>query len=184
MIALGLEQAVEAWHHHELGVEARENVRNEIRDNKQAIDGARPIVAKNKEDCQHSLEVVRLYLAHKPPKHGEMKIPVNGAALNSTSWTTASATGALGYIGYAEAKRFATSYEIQALLQSAQQDMLQSAVQAYSDVAFNEGGPSSLREDQLRELERKIVNCLGRVVTWDQLAGQLSKEYERALQSK
>jgi hypothetical protein len=47
-----------------------------------------------------------------------------------------------------------------------------------------EGIPSSLREDQLRELEHKIVNCLGRVVMWDEPAGQLGKEYERALQSK
>ena len=68
LIALGLEQAVEAWHHHEPGVEARENISNEIRDNKQAVDRARPIPAKNKEALQQSFEVVRLYLAHKPPE--------------------------------------------------------------------------------------------------------------------
>jgi hypothetical protein len=184
LIALGLEQAVEVWHHHRLGVEARERIVDELRGNKRAVDNARTQVAKNKEDLQHSLSVVRLYLTRKAPARGEMRVTANGAPLSSANWTTASATGALGYMDSGDVKRFATTYEIQSLLQHAQDEMVQSAVQSYSWVAFNPGGAGDLREDQLRELERQILSCLGDAVMWDQLASQLSKQYERVLQSK
>lgn len=181
LIALGLEQTVEAWHHRELGVEARENILNEIRDNKQKVDRARPVVARNKEALQRSLATLRLYMAHKPPQHGEMQFLVSGPTLSTTSWTTASTTGALGYMSYAEAKRFAGAYQVQAVLQHAEDDMVQSAVPAFSLVAFNSAGPAGLRDDQLRDLERQISNCLGNVVFFDQVADQLSKEYARVL---
>ena len=181
LIALGLEQTVEAWHHRDLGIEARENILSEIRDNKQQVDRARPVVAKNREALQQSLKIVRLYMAHKPPKHGVIQIPANGPSLSTTSWTTASNTGTLSYMNYAEAKRFAEAYQVQAVLQHAEDDMVQSTVQAYSLVAFTSAGPASMREDQLRDLERQLSNSLGNVVFFDQVADQLSKEYARVL---
>jgi len=184
LIALGLEQTVEAWHHHELGIEARENILNEIRDNKQKVDRARPLVAKNKEALRSSLATLRLYLAHKPPKHGEMPIPVSGPTLSTTSWTTASTTGTLSYMGYAETKRFAGAYQVQAVLQHAEDEMIQSAVQAFSLAGVNPDGPAGMREDQLRDLERQLSSALGDVVFFDQLAEQLSREYSRVLQTK
>jgi hypothetical protein len=51
LIALGFEQAVEAWHHHELGVPARENILSEIHDNKREVDGVRAIVKGDRENC-------------------------------------------------------------------------------------------------------------------------------------
>jgi hypothetical protein len=73
---------------------------------------------------------------------------------------------------------------MQEVLRHAQDGMVQSTVQAYSLLAFNPQGPSSLREDQLRDLEHQILDCLGGVIFWDQVADQLSREYARDLKAK
>ncbi|MBZ5575749.1 MAG: hypothetical protein LAP40_04225 [Acidobacteriia bacterium] len=184
LIALGLEQTVEAWRHHELGVQARENILNEVRDNKRRIDGARRAVAKNAERRQSSLNVVREYLAHQKLAHAEMSILINGATLSSTSWTTASATGALGYLGYADAKRFATAYYIQALLEHAQDDEYQTAIRAFALLKYSPGGPATLSDEQLRSVERDVLDYLGQLTFWQQLAAPLSAEYESVLKAK
>jgi hypothetical protein len=111
-----------------------------------------------------------------------MSIAVNGANLNSTSWSTAAATGALGYMGYAQAKRFAKAYDIQGLLQRTQEDEFRTASGALSLVSFSPGGPETMSDAQLRNAENEVVNCLAKLMLWDQIAAQLSAEYGRILQ--
>jgi hypothetical protein len=65
LIALGLEQAVEAWHHRELGLQARENIVNELRDNKIEIDKVRDAMGKDRDQLVHTLATVRQFLAHE-----------------------------------------------------------------------------------------------------------------------
>ena len=184
LIALGLEQAAEAWHHHELGAQARENILTEVRDNKREIDGERALVAKNKERLQHTLEVIRQVLAHKKLRNAEMSVNASGASLNSTSWTTAAATGALAYMGYAEAKKFARAYDLQAMVLRLQEDEVRMAAQTLAPVAFSAGGPDTLSAEQLRNCERDVENCLAALSVWDQLAAQLSDEYGRVLKAQ
>jgi hypothetical protein len=112
-----------------------------------------------------------------------MNTSVNGANLSSTSWTTASATGALGYMSYAEAKRFAKAYDIQALLLRTQEDEFRTASSALAIIAFSPGGPDTLTDAQLRRADGEILNCLSEIMLWDQIAAQLSAEYGRVLRS-
>lgn len=51
LIALGLEQAVQVWHHHELDAQARENILQEIGDNKREIDAERVLISKTRQNC-------------------------------------------------------------------------------------------------------------------------------------
>ena len=181
LIALGLEQAVEAWHHHELGVEARENILNEIRDNKREIDGEGILIKQDKEKLQHTLDTLRQFLAHKKLTHAEISIVTNAANLNSTSWTTASATGALSYMSYAEVKKLAKVYDVQALLQRVQDDQFKTGANALTPVVYAADGPPSLSDDQLRTAETGVLNCLAGLTVWEQIASQLAAEYDRAL---
>ena len=184
LIALGLEQTVEAWHHHELGVEARDNIISEIRDNKKEIDGERVLIKQNREKLQHTWDTVRQFIAHKKLSHAEMNIQVNAATLNSASWTTAEATGALGYMGYETAKKFAPVYDLQTLLQRFQEEQCRTASNAMAPVANMQGGPETLSDDQLRAIERDVLTCLSDVNMWDQLAAQLTDGYARALKGQ
>lgn len=184
LIALGLEQAVEAWHHHELGVEARESILNELRDNKKELDAERVKVAKNREDLVHAVGVIRQCLAHKKFTEHEITVRFSGAELGSTAWSTAAATGALGYIGYAGARRFARSYDLQAMLLRIQSEGFRVSANAMAPVAYSPDGPDSLSDEQLRAVEHDLTECLAISAQWDQLAAQLSTEYGRALKEE
>jgi hypothetical protein len=185
LIALGLEQAVEVWHHHELGVQARENILREVRDNKRELDNARASVKQNMQALQHTLEMVRQLLAHKKmPDAYSMSITTTLANLNSASWTTAAATGALGYMGYDEAKKFAGAYDLQALVQRMQDDEVRKVSGALAPASFSTSGPEALSDDELRSLEREVLSCMAGISMWDQLASDLSKEYDRVLKAQ
>ena len=183
LIALGLEQTVEAWHHHELGVRAEESILNEMRDNKKEIDAERTLVAKNKERLGDALGLVQQLLAHRKLLKAEISIRFSGADLSSTSWTTAAVTGALGYMGYSETKRFAHAYDLQALILPVQSEGLHETSRALALLAYAPGGPESLNDEQLRTTQSEILNCLAITEQWDQLAVQLSKQYARALKA-
>lgn len=184
LIALGLEQAVEAWHQHALGVEARENIISEIRDNKKEIDDERVLIEQNREKLKHTLDTLHQFLAHKKLDHAEMSIQVNAASLNATSWTTAQATGTLGYMGYEAAKKFAPVYDTQGLLQRLQEEQFRVASNALAPIANMPGGPEKLSDDQLRAIERDVLACLSGVTMWGQIASQLSDQYGRALKGQ
>src|SRR5262245_57495564 len=121
-----------------------------------------------------------MYLAHQKPESKDMKIVINGATLSSTSWTTAGATGALSYIDYAEAKKFASAYEIQAFLQRTLEEQIHASQEFFAILSFG-GSPEKLSDDQLRTLEHDVLNLLSTITLWDQLAAQLSQQYERVL---
>ncbi len=122
-------------------------------------------------------------VANKKDRNGEMVIAFNGASLNSTSWTTAAATGALTYLGYEDARKFAKAYDLQALLLNVQNEGLRTVAHALAPIAYNDG-PSGMTDEQLRSGEREVLNCLAETSQWDQLAAQLSNEYGRVLKEK
>jgi hypothetical protein len=142
------------------------------------------LVKQNREKLQHTLDTVRQFLAHKKLTHAEMSIQVNAANLNSTSWTTAEATGALGYMGYETTKKFAPVYETQGVLQRLQEEQFRNASNTLAPLSNLPGGPEKLSDDQLRQIERDVLACLSGVNMWDQLAAQLSDGYGRVLKGQ
>jgi len=181
LIALGLEQAVEAWHHHELAVEARENILSEIRDNKRELEASRKFQQKNVEKLRQSLGTIRRFLAHEKTDHADVSITVNGADLNSTSWTTASNTGAFSYMGYDQAKRFAKAYDVQTLLQHTQDDAFRAASHALTLIPYGAPRPQDLTDDQIKTVDQETLQCMAILGSWEQIAAQLDDEYGRVL---
>jgi hypothetical protein len=181
LIALGLEQAVEAWHHHELAVEARENILSEIRDNKRELEASRKTQQQNIEKLGQALVTIHRLLAREKQVHAQITVAVNGADLNSTSWTTASTTGALSYMGYDQAKKFAKAYDVQTLLQHMQNDAFRAASQALALLAYGAVRPEDLTADQLKTVEQEALQCMALLGSWEQIAAQLDNEYARVL---
>ena len=84
-------------------------------------------------------------------------------------------------MGYAEAKKFARAYDTQLLLQRTQEEEFRTAANAFALIAFNEQKPDQLTDDQLRAIERELVNYMAELTVWRQIAEQLSREYDRIL---
>jgi hypothetical protein len=94
----------------------------------------------NQTKLRNTLETVRDFIAHKKMRNAEMNIGFNSANLNSTSWTTAAATGA--------------------------------------------GGPPAASDEQLRNLERAVTECMAGLLVVDQLSQQLAAEYSQVLKAR
>ncbi len=181
LIALSLEQAVEAWEHHELAVQARENIIAEIRDNSRDLDITRAQVLKIEQQLRDNIKSVREVLDHKQSVFSA-RFSVATSSLNSTSWDTAAATGALRYMGYIEAKKFEETYELQAMLKRAQEDYVRTGGDSLGIVSVSALAPGEKPSaDQLRLVEHDLLSFLARTIVWDKLASNLSQEYDRTL---
>ena len=179
LIALGLEQSVEAYHHRELASEARENIRSEIRDNKKELDKHLADLTRLEKERADDLAVIEKVLAHEKLKEMSMSINFYGATFSSASWSTASTVGALVYMPYGEVKKFAGAYKKQEFydqLQNEQIRMVQVGLGMMS--TFSAGKPS---DDELRAIRNQLLQSNAGLIVLDQLGKQLSAEYEQAL---
>src|SRR5262249_22797978 len=107
LIALGLEQGVEWYHHRELANEARETILSELRDNRNTIERQLTNFPKFRADAVKAFRFISDY-----KNHGKTDIQWTGAfyysaPLRATSWSTAQTVGALAFLPYADVEKFA-----------------------------------------------------------------------------
>ncbi|HEY6340906.1 MAG TPA: hypothetical protein VIY49_05400 [Bryobacteraceae bacterium] len=113
LIALGLEQAVEWYHHRELANEARGTILSELRNNKDTLDRQLANFPKFRADAVKAFRFISDY-----KDHGKTNIQWTGAfyysaPLRATSWSTAQTVGALAFMPYSEVEKFANLYRAQ-----------------------------------------------------------------------
>ncbi len=180
LIALGLEQSVEWYHHRELAAEARANILSEIRDNRKELDS---LLGKTPDSRRNHLTAVRVidrYLAHGSIADNKMNLAVGIAEIRDTAWATAQTVGALNYMPYGEVQKFASAYRLQQQFLRLQDRAVDAVVTSVA--VFSEGqGPDKLSHaDLVRERER-ILDSLAQIVAETQVAEGLAKTYAEVL---
>ncbi len=112
-IALMLEGLVEYVHHRHIVTEARENIRQELQGNHEAIQKDIAAVDKESDLAKHGLEAMR-YMQTHPNAHGQsISFQWTFADLHDAAWRTARDSGALGYMPYKEVRDDADVYGLQ-----------------------------------------------------------------------
>ncbi|MBB6252162.1 hypothetical protein [Nitrospirillum iridis] len=111
LIALGLEQAVEAYHRHELAREAVESFHAELSDNRKAVQEVLAEIAEHNTRAEEGIALLNAWQAGKGTPGTELKYPgIRLDLVSSASWDAAIATHALGELPYAEARAYADAY--------------------------------------------------------------------------
>jgi hypothetical protein len=116
LIATQIESCVEWRHHVHMAAEARQELRTEIEHNVKDLQQLQPGMKKWREQIDADLEVVQRIQDHpNDPKaqHPSLTINASGITLDDTAWRTAQSTGALAYMPYEEAERYAGIYQTQ-----------------------------------------------------------------------
>jgi hypothetical protein len=180
LIALGLEQAATAYHHHELAENARANILSELHDNGRSLDAHLKNVGKLKEEHRHTLAVLDMLIARKPVSEFSMNLSFNLPTLLSTSWDTARSTGALAYMNYSDVKRLAGVYDTQQALLKIQDEVSRAATAALGMILATKD-PAKLSSAELIEAKRSVQYSLTELTIWEQVASQLSKAYAAVL---
>lgn len=181
LIALGLEQAVEAYHHRQLADEARANIITELRDNKHNLDSVRNGIPKVLKEPQETLKLVNQALAHSLTKTPPMGLHLDLVTLTSTSWTTAQAVGALSYMHYQEVKEFSEAYQVQQRFEAVQKTAFDATVSAISTVGESKVGMEKWSNQDLQNARQALERCDTADRIYQQFADALSKEYAEVL---
>jgi len=181
LIALGLEQSLEAYHHLQLANEARANIVSELRDNKHNLDAVRGKIPKLIEEPESVLKIVNQALAHSLQKTPKMGLHFNLVTTTSTSWTTAQAVGALSYMNYQEVKGFSEAYQLQQRFEDVQKAAFDATISAISTVGEPKTGMEKWSNQDLENAKQQLQRCLAADQVYQQFAAALSQEYAEVL---
>jgi|SRR5579875_729574 len=129
LIALALENAAEAWHHHEQKREAEAKIREEIRGNLNRLQSNEALLKQEYAQVSELLAALRAVQQGTPFAQSEARLAFHEEEIPDAAWRTASGTGVLEYMPYDEVQRFADAYREQALLQTMAQEALNDYLQ-------------------------------------------------------
>ncbi len=151
-IALSLEAIVEYVHHRNLVHEARENIRTELQQNRQALGHDIAFMGQNAGRLDADLKTMRYLQKHTDAHNQSIQFELQYESLNDTAWHTARDTGALGYMPYKEVQKYAEAYAMQELLTQRESDLVvhedeDFAVIAAHDADFNAISPADVCGD-------------------------------------
>ncbi len=120
LIALGLENAVEAMHHRHQRKEAEATLRQEIADNQGKLSR---ILESSKTTHDNMVRTLLFLQARRDGERGNpsgISFSFSETPLESTGWRTALATGAISYMEPADVRKFAGAYQEQQLFEEAE----------------------------------------------------------------
>ena len=182
LIALGLEQTVEWFHHRELVSEARENIASEIRDNKKELDGIQAAIPTARKNQLTVLEFIQDVLDHGKSGIDSLELRFHLAQLNDSSWTTAQTVGALSFMPYADVKKYAKVYKLQDEYSRFQTRTADAVIGAMTPFSENKS-PDKLARTELEAERVRVQEAISSLSAQQQLGDSLSKAYAELLPS-
>ena len=180
LIALSFD-TVRQWRANDaLAAEARANLLNEIGQNKKQLDLTLEQTEKNQKDFMSAHSRIQDVLAGKPL--GEANINLNNriANLSGAGYQTAEITGAFGYMGYEEVRKFAGLYDMQARYVRLQDEAVGSLSQVGAPIRLA-GGPDKLSRPELESVKAGLERAIGQLDVQWQIGKILTEVYARAL---
>lgn len=132
LIALGLEASVEGMHHRHQRQEAEAMIRQEIRDNRKSLmDNSTGLKAEIASMTKVLTALEGISSGQRPidGKVTEEDLQFREGPMQDSAWRTASSTGALSLMEYAQVERFSTAYKEQDQLQAMEEQALNDYLQ-------------------------------------------------------
>ncbi len=180
LIALGLENAAEAWHHRHQRQEAEETIQRELLYNKKHLIETNFVLQQETEDLTKAMAYLQARSAGKPASAAGISLGYTMPHLQNASWRTAAATGVVQYIPYEHVQRLAGAYDEQDLLMKLQMDTLQSYLRLNSYVAAGKD-PSALTTEEVHSAMADVRTALVQLGGMRDIRRDLIESYSAAL---
>jgi hypothetical protein len=154
LIALGLEQLVEAHHRARLGEEAVSGFRHELSDNRTQVTEVLDALPKMREEIQVQIDQLNAGAgAGGSATPASMKYPgISFDLVSVASWDTAVVTQGLAELPYAAVKRYSEAYGSMRVFMDEEKIMFDAWTEMH---AFGDD-PSRLAEEQKRGLIERL----------------------------
>jgi len=187
LIAVGIEGCVELHREHKLVKEARATLREEIEDNSKVMEGAVADLEKAKGQMQKNMDLLTRIQVN--PKDQEADGPsidasFSNKSLKGTAWKTAETTGALGFMPYTEAQRYADLYLAQDAFLAAQDKIVEDEAQLLGVIGKTNFGHGSATQEQAGLMKERFGIWQGHLVYLDLMAKLTSLSDKAFLEGK
>jgi hypothetical protein len=181
LIALWVDNLVEARRERALVRDAHAAIAREIADNLKALTEHMPSLDEHERSLRTGLRFAdELRESGKTDVHTlnfGFQLPV----LNRASWQSAERTGALGYMPFDDVKEYAELYELQDLVATGQRQQMARVADVTARVfGGKKGDPMLMRPAELEEFRGRVLDALGAVTIHKMLVTQLAKAYQEA----
>jgi len=180
LIALSLEGLLEWRHHRALVHEADRNIAAEVDANAAELKTAQQELQSSDKQLQQILSLIHRVQADRRTKPDKVAFDWTVSELHQTSWSTASSTGAVGYMDYDQVKRYTRTYDLQAEFMLQQQRGLQSslAVQALSSLLDRD--LKKVSDAELSDAERTVALAVANARALEQIGQALADQYAKS----
>jgi hypothetical protein len=182
LIALSLEGCVEHWKQRELKKDADTKLRQEIRDNEKEIASVHTANAREQANLVKIVDFMSARKKNQPYDNHQIRLDFTLGDLQSASWKTAAATGALGFMDYDQVQRYAAVYQLQDKYSALQDQTIDEFLQLQSYVIYG-SDPEKITPAEAGSAELDARRALVRLTAMDQVGTALAKEYEAVLKS-
>lgn len=179
LIALSLEGIVEWSHHRSLVREARANLTREIRANASQLGHHLAALDRFEKERATALRLIDDVVSLRPTEINSISLNFSLSQLTSAAWRTAEATGALGYMPYAEVRRYAEAYDLQRRFEEIEAQYLRDFGNV---IAMPEMSEKRRNPAEFTEWKHRLIASRGLMFIQRALADGLRQVYNQTLE--
>jgi hypothetical protein len=183
LIALSLEATVEWFHYRHLVHEAETNLASEIRANQDELTKTVAGLRITDQQLRRFIALVHALESDRSTTIHDLAFNWTVASLHTTSWNTASATGAIAHMDYDEVQRYTRVYVLQQQYVSLQERAFASANAVVGLTTLLDKDAKKISESELENAERTLGLALANTSAEQDIAAALIAEYRQFAQS-
>ena len=180
LIAVGLEQSVEAIHHHSERVETRDHLREEIADNQTTLEQNLKNLASEEQMLQTDIDTLRQLREHHAVSPDSLHFNWQWSSMSDSAWQTAREAIAIPLFPTPQIEAYSTVFAQQALVNGAGIAVSHGITEAATPLRI-EPKLSALTPAQIDELLRSCAQTLNQIEYTQSLASTLGPMYKKAL---
>jgi hypothetical protein len=179
LIAIALEQSVEALHHHHQREQAEAIIRQELRENRADVLTLQGHLHDEIKDLVAVLVYIDGREQHTRPDSSKLKFGFTEGPLRDAAWRTTTATGVAAYMEYATTEKFAECYKEQEQFELVEEHALEAYLNLESFVAIKK--PDDLSDDDIRAAKPLVRQALADIGALRDVGTGVLHVYDEAL---
>jgi hypothetical protein len=181
LIAIGLEQTVELFHHRHMVHVARENIRRELEENERLGKEDIRYVQEDADRMKANLERARALRADSHALDGgRLRFTFTWSSLNDAAWRSARDSGALTYMPTDEVQLYADAYNQQAMVNAQAVVIFTQQIDSAATIVM-EQDPSGMSREEIQSFMHDDAVVFGRLRSLAEIIQQLNQEYVEIL---
>jgi hypothetical protein len=184
LIALTLDGVMLWTHHHQLVHEAEANLATEVHENQVEIKKGMQELHTSEQQLKNMIALVHEVQQNRATPLKDAAFTWTLDELHATSWNTAGATGAIGYMDYAEVKRYTRVYDLQQQFMTVQNRAFDSVMHVYGLTTLLQKDMKKVSDGELSQAEATLGLALANAGAVESLETALDEEYTQVLQQR